>query len=215
VKRTVSTEPRVRIGAGTLGFFAGWRTNSGISGSKTLGCAPLSTLKRGSKTLGSYIWTLNRIFITGPQVIYERDRAGRRREKRVTVHSRLVDVSLESERDQVGDEHPYAFNLATGDWARPYVGHDGRMVAQLLRSVMEFDPRQGVGLKAMRLGLYLSFQWRIRSSRANYDQTWAVRILLDGARIPVEADSRLYTRFRDQKALAAGSGKGNKRARRR
>ena len=44
----------MRIGAGTLGFFAGWRTNSGISGSKTLGCAPLSTLKRGSKTMGSY-----------------------------------------------------------------------------------------------------------------------------------------------------------------
>jgi len=155
--------------------------------------------RREQKTkVAEDVWTLNRIFITGPQVIYEKDRKGRRREKQVTVHSRLLDVSLESEHDLLGDEHPYAFNLAPGDWARPYVGHDGRMVAQLLRPVMEFDPRQGVGLKAMRLGLYLSFQWRIRSSRANYDQTWAVRTLLDGARIPIETDSRLYTRFRDQ-----------------
>jgi len=56
VKRPVPREPGGRIGARTLGFFAGWRTNSGMSGSKTLGCAPLSTLTRGSKTLGSYIF---------------------------------------------------------------------------------------------------------------------------------------------------------------
>lgn len=147
------------------------------------------------------IWTLNRIFVTGPQVVYETDRRGRRHEKTVTVHSRLIEVSMESEHDLLGDEHPYALNIAPGDWARPYVLHDGRMVAQLLRPVMEYDPRQGVGLKAMRLGLYLSFQWRIRSSHGNYAQPWKVETLLVGSRVLTERereDRRYHQRVREQ-----------------
>lgn len=147
------------------------------------------------------IWTLNRIFVTGPQVVYETDKRGRRKEKTVTVHSRLIEVSLESEHDLLGDEHPYALNIAPGDWARPYVLHDGRMVAQLLRPVMEYDPRQGVGLKAMRLGLYLSFQWRIRSSHGNYEQPWKVETLLVGSRVLTEKereDRRYHQRVREQ-----------------
>ena len=58
VKRPVPREPGGRIGARTLGFCAGWRTHSGMSGSQTLGCAPPSPLTPGSKTMGSYSWAV-------------------------------------------------------------------------------------------------------------------------------------------------------------
>ena len=37
----------------------------------------------------------------------------------------------------------------------------------------------------MRLGIYLAFQWRIRSRVGTWDQPWKLRTLLEGAKIEV------------------------------
>ena len=144
------------------------------------------------------ILTLNSIWVSGPQVIHEQDKRGRRREKVVMVDSRLIEVAIESQLEFWEEGTPYAFLIRPGRWAQPYVGGHNRLTAQLLRPVMQYDPRQGVGKIAMRLGIYLTFQWRIRASYGNYDQPWRVRTLLDGAHVPVPTDRRVYQRFRDQ-----------------
>lgn len=143
------------------------------------------------------ILTLNSIWVRSEQDIYE-SHGSRKRKKTVAVDSRLLEVAIESEPDLFGDETPYAFRIRPGDWAEHYLDEHNRMTALLLRPIMKYDPRQGVGRLAMRLGIYLTMQWRIRASYNNYNQPWLVRTLLEGACVPIEADARLYARFRGQ-----------------
>jgi hypothetical protein len=49
---------------------------------------------------------------------------------------------------------------------------------------------------AMRLGIYLASQWRIRASSQNYAQPWRVSTLLNGACL--DLPERNQQRFRDQ-----------------
>ena len=140
---------------------------------------------------------LNNIWVRGTQEITE-VYGRRQRRKTVTVDSRLLEVAIESDRDLFGEETPYAFRIRPGEWAAPYLGEHNRMTATLLQPIMRYDPRQGVGRMAMRLGIYLTFHWRIRAAHGNYGQPWLVRTLLEGAGMAIPTDRRLYTRFRDQ-----------------
>ena len=142
------------------------------------------------------VLTLHSIWVKSNQLVYEA--AGKkRRQKAVSVKSHLLDVAVESDRDLFGEETPYAFRIRPGE-ARPYLGELTRMTALLLRPVLGYDCRQGVGRMAMRLGLYLTMQWRIRAAHGTLLQPWAVRTLLEGARIPLPTDARVFGRFRDQ-----------------
>ncbi len=158
--------------------------------------------KERKQKVAQEILTLNSIWVAGPQTVYEEDRRGRRREKVVMVNSRLIEVAIESQLDLWEEGTPYAFRIRPGAWAQPYIGSQNRMTAQLLRPVMQYDPRQGVSRMAMRLGIYLTFQWRIRASHGTYDQPWRVRTLLEGAHLPIPTDRRIFQRFRDQVQLA-------------
>jgi hypothetical protein len=142
------------------------------------------------------IRALNEIWISGKQDIYVQQ--GRRRvHKEVNVRSRFLEVAQEDERDMFGQETPYAFRVAPGEWIAPQLGEHYQMMGLLLRPVMEYDPRQGVGRVAMRLGLYLAWQWRIRASYNNFEQPWQVSTLLDGACIPTppKADRKARQRL--------------------
>ena len=141
------------------------------------------------------IRALNEIWITGKQAIYVQQ--GRHRvHKEVNVRSRFLEVAQEDERDLFGQEMPYAFRVAPGEWIAPMLGEHYQMMGILLRPVMEYDPRQGVGRVAMRLGLYLAWQWRIRASHDNFEQPWRVSTLLEGACVPSPARSDRKARQR-------------------
>jgi len=127
---------------------------------------------------------LNEIWVTGKQEIFTRQ--GRRMvRKDVNVRSRFMELTQEDDLDLLGNETPYAFRVAPGEWIAPMLGEYYRLMAILLRPVMGYDPRQGMGRVAMRLGLYLAWQWRIRASHGNFEQPWYVRTLLEGACIPI------------------------------
>jgi hypothetical protein len=51
---------------------------------------------------------------------------------------------------------------------------------------------------AMRIGLYLTLQWRTRASHATYGQSFKMETLLTRTRLGIPTDRRVYTRFRDQ-----------------
>lgn len=137
-----------------------------------------------------HILALNHIWVQSEEEVYE----ARGRKKRVRVDSRLLEVALESEPGSDGTLEPYAFRIAPGEWARSYLGTHNRLTAQLLQPVMAYDPyRQRM---AMRLGIYLASQWRIRASSRNYEQPWRVKTLLAGASL--DLPERNLQRFRDQ-----------------
>ncbi len=127
---------------------------------------------------------LNEIWVTGKQEIFVRQ-GKRMARKQVNVRSRFMELTQEDDLDLLGNETPYAFRVAPGEWIAPMLGEYYRLMAILLRPVMGYDPRQGMGRVAMRLGLYLAWQWRIRASHGNFEQPWHVRTLLEGACIPV------------------------------
>lgn len=127
------------------------------------------------------ILLLNSIWVRSEQDIWERTPRGQSRQKRVQVDSRLLEVAIESERDLWGDETPYAFRVRPGDWAQHYLGDGNRWIARLLRPIMRYHPFND--RLAMRLGIYLSFQWRIRARGGNYEQPWHMASLLEGAKI--------------------------------
>jgi hypothetical protein len=139
---------------------------------------------------------LNRVWVRSTDQVYEkRGRGGRM--KTVYVDSRLLEVAFESDTDLFGKEHPYAFRVRPGEWATPYLGEANRRTALLLRPIMQNDLRSATGRFAMRIGIYLTMQWRIRASHNNYAQPWELRTLLDGAGVPIETDANHYTRFRE------------------
>jgi hypothetical protein len=141
------------------------------------------------------ILRLNELWVKSTDTVYERRGKGKAA-KTVYVDSRLIEVAVETE-DAAGDI-PYAFRIRPGEWARPYLTEENRQTALLLRPIMQYDPRQGVERLAMRLGLYLTPQWRIRASHGAYDKPWLVRTLCEGTCTQVPTDARLYTRFLDQ-----------------
>ncbi len=138
----------------------------------------------------SDILTLNSIWVRSRDTV----RDARGKPKEVQVESRLLEVAIESQQDFAGGFEPYAFRIAPGEWALHYLGPHSRKTAELLRPVMQYDPdKQRL---AMRLGIYLASQWRIRAATENYAQPWAVRTLLQGAFI--ELPTANYDRFRQQ-----------------
>jgi hypothetical protein len=143
------------------------------------------------------ILQLNNVWVKSHLTVWEQI-GHKRKQKPVTVQSRLFEVAIESDRNLWGEETPYAFRIRPGEWALPYLSDPNRQTALLLKPIMQFDPRQGVGRMAMRLGIYLTMQWRIRAGHGNMLQPWTVETLLNGACVPVPTDSKLYTRFRDQ-----------------
>jgi hypothetical protein len=141
------------------------------------------------------IWALSNIFIKGKETVYDR----RGRPKEVTVKSRLLEVAQENERDLLGEEVPYAMRVAPGDWAKPLLTEGMRQTAALLAPVLRYDLRQGVGRLAGRLGLYLTFQWRIRASHDNYAQPWRITTLLEqcGLALPPLQDRKGRLRLQE------------------
>ena len=139
---------------------------------------------------------LNNVWVRSTDQVY--DRRGRRGKlKTVFVDSRLLEVAYESDTGLFGEEHPYAFRVRPGDWAAPYLGESNRRTALLLRPIMQNDLRTAVGRFAMRIGIYLTMQWRIRAAHNNYAQPWELRTLLEGACVPIEDNRRHLERFRD------------------
>jgi hypothetical protein len=84
--------------------------------------------------------------------------------------------------------------FVSGPEKRPYVG-EMRFTAQLFRPIFaQLDTHHDIW--AVRLGIYLTWQWRMRAHQANWEQTWNVGTLLDGARLPQEDRNR--ERIREQ-----------------
>jgi len=138
------------------------------------------------------IWALSEVIIHAPQTIYQSGK----RPKQVMVHSRLLEVAQENEINAWGEQTPYNFLIAPGEYAIPRMREDGAMTALLLKPVVEVGAHRGDGkVLALRLGFLLTQHWRIRAAHHTYEQPWEVRSLLQGARIPLEVDSRLRDRF--------------------
>lgn len=129
------------------------------------------------------------LWVRSHQKVWEGTRGGKRRPVEVDVDDPLVLVSLESTVDLWGERIPYAFRFSPGPWAKHYLGDGGgaKWTTPILRQIMRYDPRQGVGRMKMRLGIYLAFQWRIRAGAGTWEQPWKLRTLLEGARIAVPA----------------------------
>jgi len=142
--------------------------------------------------VATHLGTLSRLIYTGPQVRYDRG-APRTR----VVHSRYLEVAQENDVNLFGEETPYAFSISPGDWILPTLSSATPMLARLFRCVLQQNPRYASQRFAMRIGIYLTFQWRIRAHKRNWDQTWELRTLLGGASVPIEGDNRLYGRFLD------------------
>lgn len=140
------------------------------------------------------IWALSEIILHGPQTVYERGKQQTR-----MIHSRLLEVAQENQVDLWGEETPYMFLIAPGEYAIPRMREDGAMTAMLLKPILNINAHRATGkIMALRFGFYLSGQWRIRATHGNYNQPWTVESLLRGARIPPESDSRLRQRFVEQ-----------------
>ena len=141
------------------------------------------------------ILALNDVWVKSEDTVYDGE-GKKRKPKTVYLESRLLEVAIESE-DPEG-QVPYAFRVRPGDWAQPYLTEDNRETALLLRPILQYDARQGVERMAMRIGLYLTLQWRTRASHATYGQSFKMETLLTRTRLGVPTDRRIYTRFRDQ-----------------
>lgn len=138
------------------------------------------------------VMALNNIWVMGTQTIKDN---GRRRV--VSVRSRLLEVTYETEQNLLGEETLYSVKIALGEWARPLLGPDMRQTAMLLREVLKINPRPGKGLIASRLGLFLCQHWKIRAHEGNYEQPWKVGRLLEGAGIKVPTHREERRRLRE------------------
>jgi hypothetical protein len=128
------------------------------------------------------------------QQVWETTRRGKRQLVDVDVDDPLVEVSVESVQDLWGERTPYAFRFRPGPWARHYLGGPQHWTTAVLKQIMAYHPYSD-RLK-MRLGLYLTFQWRIRVNRGTLDQPWKLKTLLEGAKIelPKKDPQRFYPR---------------------
>lgn len=139
---------------------------------------------------------LRHIWVRSEEEVWETNRRGRRRKVQVNVNSPLLEISYEAVSEDGGGDLPYAFRIRPGDWAKSYLGPGTRWTALMLQTITRYDPRQGVGRLAMRLGIYLTMQWRIRARTQNFDQPWQMSTLLEGARITLP--DRNKDRFRKE-----------------
>ncbi len=136
------------------------------------------------------ILALNSIWVRSVEKVF----IGRGKSENRAIDSRLLEVAIESNPDLFGGFEPFAFRIAPGDWAAHYLGEHNRQIATLLRPVMRYDPAKQ--RLAMRIGIYLATQWRIRAKTENYEQPWSVATLLNGAF--VELPTANLDRFRQQ-----------------
>jgi hypothetical protein len=144
------------------------------------------------RKLARDIWALSEIIIRAPQTIYTRGK----RPMTVMVHSRLLEVAQENKLGPNDEETPYTFLIAPGEYAKARMREDGAMTAHLLRPIVEVGAHRGLGrIMALRIGFYLTMQWRIRASHGNYEQPWTVETLLQGGHIPIATDTRERQRF--------------------
>ncbi len=137
---------------------------------------------------------LNDVWVKSVDVVHE-GTGKARKPKTVYLESRLMEIAVETE-DKDG-QVPYAFRVRPGDWATPYLTEDNRETALLLRPILQYDARQGVERMAMRLGLYLTPQWRTRAAHRNYGQSFKVETLLTRTRLPIPTARQRYSEFRD------------------
>ena len=129
------------------------------------------------------ILLLRNIWVRSRDEVWEKGTTGKRKLVSVTVDDPLLEVSIENTTDLWGEESPYAFRVRPGGWARHYLTGGTNWTTKVLRPIMQYHPYHD--RLAMRLGIYLAFQWRIRSSHGNWDQPWKLRTLLEGAKIDV------------------------------
>jgi len=112
---------------------------------------------------------------------------------------RLTGALIEIVEDEVDDLFgftPYGFVIRPGLAVQPLFEQSPQF-ALFFTQLANLDTRQGVEKIAYLIGLYLAFQWRIRQT---YDvtQPFKIRTLFNGARVPIQANSKHYTRFKDQ-----------------
>lgn len=136
------------------------------------------------------ILALNSIWVRSVEKVF----VGRGKSEDRAIDSRLLEVAIESNPDLFGGLEPFAFRIASGDWAAHYLGEHNRQVATLLRPVMRYDPSKQ--RLAMRIGIYLATQWRIRAKTENYEQPWSVATLLSGSVVSLPTTN--FDRFRQQ-----------------
>lgn len=126
---------------------------------------------------------LRDLWVRSHQQVWEATRRGKRQLVDVDVDDPLVEVSVESTVDFWGERTPYAFRFRPGPWARHYLGGPQHWTTAVLKQIMSYHPYTD-RLK-MRLGLYLTFQWRIRANRGTLAQPWKLKTLLEGAKIEI------------------------------
>jgi hypothetical protein len=141
------------------------------------------------------ILLLRDIWVRSDQDAWGQQGTGKRRPVRVHVDSPLLEVEIESTTDGVsGEDVPYGFRIQPGSWITVYLNDHTRWVAHVLRRAMQYHPvRDRV---AMRLAIYLAFQWRIRARHGKFDQAWQMATLLNSAKIPMPVRNR--DRFRQE-----------------
>jgi hypothetical protein len=128
---------------------------------------------------------LRDLWVRSHQRVWETTRRGKTQLVDVDVDDPLVEVSVESTVDLWGERTPYAFRFRPGPWARHYLGGPQHWTTSVLKRIMGYHPYSD-RLK-MRLGLYLTFQWRIRANHGTLGQPWKLKTLLAGAKIEVPA----------------------------
>jgi hypothetical protein len=131
------------------------------------------------------VLALNDLWVRSHQTVWETTRSGKRKRVEVDVDDPLVIISLESTVDLWGERTPYAFRFRPGPWARHYLGGPQHWTTPVLKTIMGYHPERD-RIK-MRLGIYLTFQWRIRANKASWDQPWKLKTLLEGAKLEVPA----------------------------
>lgn len=116
--------------------------------------------------------------------------------KKIRLTGQLLEI-VEAETEDLFGYTPYGFLIRPGAAVAPFF-ESSPQFATFFQKLAQLDTRQGVERIAYHLGLYLVFQFRIRQSHNNYAQPFLVRTLLDGARVAIETNSKLFTRFNNQ-----------------
>ena len=118
--------------------------------------------------------------------------------KRVRMTGQLLEI-VEAETDDLFGFTPYGFLVRPGAAVQPFFEASPQF-ATFFRQLAQLDVRQGIDRIAYHVGLYLAFQWRIRQSKGalTLAQPFKVRTLLEGSRLTIETNAKLFSRFREQ-----------------
>ncbi len=120
--------------------------------------------------------------------------------RKMRLTGRLIDVVTAEAEDLFGMT-PYGFAIRPGLAVAPFFEQSPQL-AHFFTKLAALDTKQGVERIAYLLGLYLVFQFRVREKSQNFAQPFLVKTLLVGARVPIEANSKHFTRFRDNAEAA-------------